>query len=76
MRRTPTVWQVRWARWHRLVVIVLAVAVVLTAVFVSLGVAALLFVLMIGLGAFGSGVPSENGKNAAPSIARLWGGRW
>jgi hypothetical protein len=48
------------------VVVTMFVASVLTAVFVSFGVAGVLFVVTLGLAAFGGGKPTENGRTAAP----------
>lgn len=72
MRRPPTAWQRRWRRWHRLWLIVLAIAMVLCAIFVSLGVAALLFVALLGLATFGGGTPTDNGSAVPP--AQTWTG--
>lgn len=64
-KRKPTVWQARWARWHRPLVIVLFVVMVLCAIFVSLGIAALLFAITLGLATFGGGTPTDNGNTRA-----------
>lgn len=64
--KPPTPRQARWLRWHRRVIVVLFVAAVLCGVFVSLGLAALLLLAMLGIATFATGSPTDSGSAVPP----------
>lgn len=71
MARQPTRAQRLWRRWHRIVVLLAALGMLLTLVLGEFGGAAVLFAVTLGLGAFAGGPPSDNGSTRAPP--RMYG---
>lgn len=71
----PTAWQARWRRWRRAVMALLLVVGVVLAIFVSLGLGALVFAVTLGLATFSDGGPKSNGPTSPPSMPGTnWGG--
>ncbi|MBO9533956.1 MAG: hypothetical protein J7513_13380 [Solirubrobacteraceae bacterium] len=77
MARKPTIWQLRWARWRKPLVIVLLVALIGALIVGWYGIAAVLFAVALGIGALGAGPPADNGPTSPPSIpgGTYFGGR-
>ena len=65
---TPTGRKALWIRQRRPVIVLLLVSAVPIGFFVSLGLAALLTMIALGLATFSGGAPASKGPQSPPSV--------